>query len=286
MALTDQPYLPLYVDDWMNNNKLKMCSLQAKGLMIQIMCLMHKEDEYGVVLLKAKFKQNDKQIINFASQVAKLANCETNETEVGLDELLSEGCLVINGDKLICPRMVRDAELSGIRAVVGKQGGSSVTKQYGKQGWVYLISDTFDNHKVGLSTNPQNRLYRLRSDLKIKGLEIVDKMYVLDMGKTEDEILFSFNDIRDGEWLKGDYNLIVARFVLLKAKHQANAENGIVINKDTITVKTEQHGNSKNRQNGFVDIEAQNARAFNQRVAENPLAVALARKLDNRGKGQ
>ena len=31
MALPDQPYLPLYVDDWSNNQKLKLVSMSANG---------------------------------------------------------------------------------------------------------------------------------------------------------------------------------------------------------------------------------------------------------------
>ena len=56
MALTDQPYLPLYVDDWMNNNNLKLSTAGAHGLMVSIMCIMHKENQYGTINLKAKFK--------------------------------------------------------------------------------------------------------------------------------------------------------------------------------------------------------------------------------------
>ncbi len=32
MALTDQPYLPLYVDDWMNNNNLKLSTAGASRI--------------------------------------------------------------------------------------------------------------------------------------------------------------------------------------------------------------------------------------------------------------
>jgi hypothetical protein len=217
MALTDQPYLPLYVDDWMNNNKLKLCSLQAKGLMIQIMCIMHKEVEYGVVLLKAKFKQTDKQIENFALQIKRLSNSETEETKFALQELIEENCLLIEGDRLICPRMIKDANLSSIRSTVGKTGGSNVTKQYGKTGFIYLISDTYHKHKIGLSINPKNRLYRLRSDFKLPLLEIIETIQVKDMGKAEDEALAFFNDVRDGEWLKAEYSYVLKKFALLKA---------------------------------------------------------------------
>jgi len=124
MALTNQPYLPLYVDDWMNNNKLKMCSAASHGIMITIMCIMHKEVEYGKILLKQKFKQNDKQIINFALQIAKLSAFDFAEIEKPLSELINEGVLTIDNDFLICPRMVKDFDISEKRAKAGSSGGN------------------------------------------------------------------------------------------------------------------------------------------------------------------
>lgn len=125
MALTNQPYLPLYVDDWMNNSKLKMCSPSAHGVMISIMCILHKEVTYGKILLKQKFKQSDKQVRNFALQIAKLSAFDLLEIENPLGELISEGVLIIQDDFLICKRMVRDAEISEKRANAGKSGGTS-----------------------------------------------------------------------------------------------------------------------------------------------------------------
>lgn len=123
MPLNNQPYLPLYVDDWMNNNKLKLCSPGSHGLMISIMCLMHKEEEYGKILLKQKFKQTDKQILNFASQIAKQTSFDLLDVDTFLNELIEEKVLFIEGDYLICNRMVKMANISNIRSGVGKQGG-------------------------------------------------------------------------------------------------------------------------------------------------------------------
>lgn len=132
MALTDQPYLPLFVDDWMNNNKLKLCSPAAHGVMIAIMCLMHKEPTYGKILLKQKFKQTDKQISNFALQVAKQTAFDLLDIEPALTELLDEQVLVIEDDFLVCKRMVKDAQISASRAKSGGNGGKK-TQQKNKQ---------------------------------------------------------------------------------------------------------------------------------------------------------
>jgi hypothetical protein len=125
MALNNQPYLPLYVDDWMNNTKLKMCCAAAHGVMITVMCIMHKEPEYGTMLLKQKFKQTDNQIRNFALQIAKLSNFEFAEIEKPLQELIAEGILKLDADKLTSPRMARDYDVSEKRANAGRNGGIS-----------------------------------------------------------------------------------------------------------------------------------------------------------------
>lgn len=143
MALTNQPYLPLYVDDWMNNNKLKMCSPAAHGLMVSIMCIMHKEKTYGRVLLKQKFKQTESNVKNFALQIAKLSAFEITEIEKPFNELIAEGSLKIDENYLICPRMVRDFETSEKRAVAGRKGGTTpkVKKQIKAKGEANTVNE-------------------------------------------------------------------------------------------------------------------------------------------------
>ncbi len=129
MALTNQPYIPLYVRDWLTNNKLKMCSTSAHGLMINIMCVMHKEDEYGTLLLKQNFKHDPNICLNFASYLARLLPFDRGEIYTALTELLEEGVLSIEDDKLICYRMVKDAEISISRAIAGSEGGKQTQKK-------------------------------------------------------------------------------------------------------------------------------------------------------------
>lgn len=129
MALTDQPYLPLYVDDWSNNQKLKLVSMSANGLMIHIMCQMHKSNSgYGTILLNQKCKQTDKQIKNFALHLAKLLPFALDDILLALTELVDEHILLVNGDLLVCDRMVRDAKLSATRSQSGSLGGKKQKK--------------------------------------------------------------------------------------------------------------------------------------------------------------
>lgn len=123
MALRDQPYLPLYVDDFLSDEKLILCSANSYGVYINIMCLMHKSETYGIILLDQKWKQNDNQIINFAYKFAKILPFTYDEILSALSELIYEKVLCITGDQLIQKRMVRDNEISVIRAEAGSKGG-------------------------------------------------------------------------------------------------------------------------------------------------------------------
>ena len=128
MSLRNQPYLPLYVQDFMTDEKLSECSAESTGVYIRIMCLMHKSEEYGKILLKQKDKQKYNQIENFALKLAKHFPYDTEIIKRSLEELISENVIKIDGDYLIQKRMVSDNDLSEKRSKSGKKGGLK-TKQ-------------------------------------------------------------------------------------------------------------------------------------------------------------
>ncbi len=128
MALRNQPYLPLYIQDFLTDEKLMECSSSATGIYIRIMCVMHKSEEYGTILLKQKDKQCVKQDENFAYKIAKYMPYSFDEILAGLSELINEGVLQIDGDKLIQKRMIRDNYISIERGKAGKKGGEKTQK--------------------------------------------------------------------------------------------------------------------------------------------------------------
>lgn len=125
MALRDQPYLPLYVNDFLSDEKLMLCSAEATGVYIRLLCLMHKSEEYGQILLKQNFKQSDKQISNFACLLSRQMPFEFEVIERALTELSDFGVITITDDTLFQKRMVKDGELSEKRAKAGKKGVSA-----------------------------------------------------------------------------------------------------------------------------------------------------------------
>lgn len=123
MALRDQPYLPLFIKDFLTDEKLAECSAESTGVYIRLMCIMHKSEVYGKILLKQKYKQNPKQILNFASQLAKVLLYDLLVVERSFIELYNEGVIKIDGDYLYQKRMVRDGIISDLRSKAGSIGG-------------------------------------------------------------------------------------------------------------------------------------------------------------------
>lgn len=128
MALRNQPYIPIYVDDILTDEKLMQCNTEALAIYPWIIFILHKQEEYGKILLKQKHKQSDKQIENFAKVIARLLPFDLQYILIGLEDLVEEKVLRIDGDYLIQKRMVRDNEISVMRSAVGKKG-QKVKKQ-------------------------------------------------------------------------------------------------------------------------------------------------------------
>lgn len=221
MALRDQPYLPLYVQDLLTDEKLIECSASAHGVYLRLLCLLHKQDKYGLLCLKQKYKQKDSKLLNFAEMLVKQMPFSEQTIMDALKELSAEGVIIVTEDTLSQKRMLRDGELSLIRSEAGRDGGKSVTKQYGKSGFLYWFTDYENENKIGISTNPQNRLYRIRCDQKMKNFFIEQTIAVDDMGSAEDFALDFFKESREGEWIKLGYDDLKIKFALLEAKLQA-----------------------------------------------------------------
>lgn len=127
MALRDQPYLPLYVMDFVTDEKLEQCSAESTGVYIRLMCYMHKSIPYGTVTLNQKCMDGGDAVTGFAKMLSRPMPYDISVIERSLRELIEMGVLTLEGDVLLQKRMVRDGELSETRAAAAKQRGSKAS---------------------------------------------------------------------------------------------------------------------------------------------------------------
>lgn len=151
MALREQPYFPFYVQDYLTDERLLMCSWQTQGIYVRILCNLHKQDVYGAILFKQNSKQNEStdkknndnintisndivrknnvdnnDIIRFYCTIlCKLIQCQYEEMRCALTELLDNGVLRIDDEKLYQKRMYNDGIVSIKRSEVAKRGGGN-----------------------------------------------------------------------------------------------------------------------------------------------------------------
>jgi uncharacterized protein YdaU (DUF1376 family) len=132
MALRDQPYLPLFVDDFANDPKLRECSANATGVYIRLLCYWHKTNIYGKTLLLQKDKQKDSNIENFAIKLSKHLPYSLQEILDGVIELLENDVIQYSSDEFSQKRMVKDNALSEVRKEAGSKGGFAKAKRLPK----------------------------------------------------------------------------------------------------------------------------------------------------------
>jgi hypothetical protein len=116
-----QPWFKFYPQDWRGDAKLRMCSIGARGLWAEMLCVMHEAEPYGYLL------NNGKNVTS--RQMAALAGISVAECMKFMLELASAGVYSIDDNKVIFSRrMVRDkAKIDKDRAN-GKNGGNPALK--------------------------------------------------------------------------------------------------------------------------------------------------------------
>jgi len=117
-----RPSFQFYPADWLTDAALRMVSIGARGMWIDMLCLMHQGSEYGYL------KVNNKVILN--ANLARMIGATLPEVEGWLDELNSAGVYSIDDSGCIFSRrMIRDEEVRAARASGGILGGNPNLKK-------------------------------------------------------------------------------------------------------------------------------------------------------------
>lgn len=115
--MSRNPWLKFYPLDWRGDPKLRMCSMAARGLWIEILALMHEATPYGHLLVTGKSPTD--------MQIAVLAGAPSDQVTELLGELETAGVFSRTKDGVIYSRrMIRDEKRSAMARKNGGKGGN------------------------------------------------------------------------------------------------------------------------------------------------------------------
>jgi hypothetical protein len=114
--VSKRPAFQFYPSDWRTEAGLRLCSMGARGLWIEIMCLMHDCTPYGHLTVLGRAMKPD--------ELARLVGEGAPAVKRWIGELESNEVFSRNDDGIIFSRrMTRDEEIREARAAGGSSGG-------------------------------------------------------------------------------------------------------------------------------------------------------------------
>lgn len=139
-----RPAFQFYPADWRKDAALQSCSIGARGLWVEMLCIMHECIPYGYLCVNGQPMTD--------SQLARLVGDTVKAVVSYKKELESAGVYSYDEGRIYSRRMVKDEHLRNIRAQAGAMGGNPVLlgnkdKQKVKQ---------TDNHESKQSPTPSS----------------------------------------------------------------------------------------------------------------------------------
>ena len=119
--MTKRPAFQFYPGDWMKDPALALCTLRARGLLIELMCVMHESSTYGALVAHDGRALTKEQILRVARASVAEGAMEA------LDELIANGVIKHEHERnyYYSARMMRDEEIRQKKARAGSLGGKT-----------------------------------------------------------------------------------------------------------------------------------------------------------------
>lgn len=123
-----RPSFQFYPKDWLTDIALRTCSLEARGLWIDLLCLMHEGEPYGHLTLPNGVPIDSKILTNFLPNRDQNVTRSLRKCDQILTELHTKGVLKREEKTGIfySKRMVEDELLRKVRAESGSKGGNPI----------------------------------------------------------------------------------------------------------------------------------------------------------------
>lgn len=137
MPKDKRPAMQFYVGDWMKDPDLRACSLAARGLWIDMLCLMYESPRRGYLLVKDRPASQQ--------HIARMTGGSSEEVGALLKELEDAGVYSRSSDGAVfCRRMVRDEAVAARARANGQKGGNPVLVAKSDKGGVIPDSNPPD----------------------------------------------------------------------------------------------------------------------------------------------
>lgn len=115
--MLNKPWMKFYPADWRADQALRVCSLAARGLWIECLCVAHEADRYGHLLINGKPVTHE--------QLAALTGTPPDQVSALMAELESAGVFSRTASgSIYSRRMTRDEKMARIARQNGQNGGN------------------------------------------------------------------------------------------------------------------------------------------------------------------
>lgn len=117
-----RPWMKFYPADWRSDPALRMCSMAARGLWMEMLCVMHEAEPYGHLLVKGRPVAD--------VDLARMAGITLKECRKSLATLELHGVYSVSENGTIYSRRMVEDHAKALRDKEnGKAGGNPVLKQ-------------------------------------------------------------------------------------------------------------------------------------------------------------
>lgn len=115
--MSGAPWMKFYPSDWLSDTSVRLCSCEAQGLWINMLCLMHQAEPHGSLLVNG--------VAPTARELAGLANLSEYRAKKCLEELEKRGVFSRDPDGTIFSRRMRKDDAREERdRENGRKGGN------------------------------------------------------------------------------------------------------------------------------------------------------------------
>lgn len=200
-----------YPQDWMSDSRLRLCSAGARGLWIDIMCLMYLSSERGYLLI-------DDTVLD-EKMLQKTLGYDAQEFDVFFTELIKYK--IIKKDeknRYFCKTMVNAQQLSEKRSTSGKLGGNPNLRVLVKQNDILVASLVKQNQNLV----KQNDILDKQTGNLVKQNEILVKQN----GKNHP--IYIYNNIDNIKSIDIGNNNQIPLFVDKERKDEKKESSGLI----------------------------------------------------------